>query len=547
MDSQTDRVCLRDALLNSLKSLPGKRQFHIHTLVSSPRKNNDLFPFAKPKVRTHLQDILVLLSEAPQGEEERVLVTAIEASLYTIPSTSCALLYISKVDSTGQGAPPSPTSTVVQSFLRFHLIHPPPSVKHLWIHVFARSQAQYLFPNSADWEGKKVLSDRKLCAWWKKILGEVSSSIPNEHKKEMLLHFNLPGYNEAEALQSLHFALPPSTSNPNSNAPKWIYGHSYSQTIIPLPCPPDQHNLGSFIPKFDDDPKGRFIDDLAYNTNNPDHQVADSPPRKRQRIGSRPPDSSASVRPPISSVSVRPPNSSAEEGGSIVAKPISKAVVPESQHAPGELSRVTPDEFWERMSFRQECVSGALTGFFTLGVSFSSSLLSSSVTSTLAPETGHVSSQINKRILTTLTTGVEFSTRERTLRATEVVEKSLKGLCEGIPPPPPPPSALISTSAIPHQGAPTDEPTKPEEGKLKVEVKEPKTPPRKNLSLPPTNLLRPPDTSTPFPEPDVSLEVYHKWIYGFIEVSNPDLEKKTKDGEGAVTVLAVRKKKKVKA
>lgn len=33
-------------------------------------------------------------------------------------------------------------------------------------------------------------------------------------------------------------------------------------------------------------------------------------------------------------------------------------------HRMGGLSKVGPDEFWERMFFRQECIAGAATGLF---------------------------------------------------------------------------------------------------------------------------------------------------------------------------------------
>ena len=101
---------LRDHLLHALSSLPGTRHFHIHVLVSSPRKHTSLYPYATTRPRVYAQDILILLSEQRDLSAPRIFVTAIEANVFNIPQTSSAILYVSKVDSTGQGARPSPTS-----------------------------------------------------------------------------------------------------------------------------------------------------------------------------------------------------------------------------------------------------------------------------------------------------------------------------------------------------------------------------------------------------------------------------------------------------
>jgi regulator of Ty1 transposition protein 109 len=86
------------------------------------------------------------------------------------------------------------------------------------------------------------------------------------------------------------------------------------------------------------------------------------------------------------------------------------------------------EEFWERMSFRQECIAGAVTGFFVIGVSATStpaSTLSTSEVSPLAPQAGQVSSQINKRVLTSLLTAHEFPSVEKAVWSTKVIEDSI--------------------------------------------------------------------------------------------------------------------------
>lgn len=524
---------LRDTLLAALAHLPGTREFHIHVLVSSPRKNASLFPFAIPRPRAYLQDILILLSEQATPDSPRILVTAIEACVYNITATSCAILYVSKVDSTGQGVVPSPTSTLVRSLLTFYA-NPatrPVAADHLWIHLFARAQSQYLFPNSSEHPGKHPLNDIKLCAWWRRVLTDVAGELDVQVRpgSKVELYYILPGYSEFEAVHALKNA----SSSVVPTAPSWKYGHPYAQSDIPLPCPPEHsggpRNLGHFIPSFDDDPKSRFMDEIAYTT---DGDGVKSPARKRSRTLSH------------------------TEG--LHAKGKEAPVEKDTQSGPlGELGKVSADEFWERMSFRQECVAGAVTGFFTLGISSPphNADSSRSTVSPLAPQPGQVSSQINKRILTSLTTNVEFSNVERSIRATEIIESAIKGLCEGIAPIPitnsHAPRALVNPRDFDRR---TPE---PESSSSQALLAPPRTPPR----TPPPRLAQGkrviPDISpNPFPEPVTSLETYHSHIYGSICVSNPvtaaTLAARSvvakQDGAGVaaphVTVLAVRKKKK---
>lgn len=520
---------LRDTLLAALAKLPGTREFHLHVLVSSPRKHAALYPFAHPRPRSYLQDILILLSEQATPDAPRILVAAIEASVYNIPVTSCAILYISKVDSTGQSTHPSPTAALVRSLLVFYgdPATRPVAADNLWIHLFARAQGQYLFPNSSEYAGKRPLSDVKLCAWWKLMLSEVAEElhVRTQLKAAIKLYYVLPGYSEFEATHSLKFA---SASMAASAPYPWTYRHPYSQSEIPLPCPADRdsagkQNLGRFIPSFEDDPKSRFMDEIAYTT---DVEGIKSPERKRPRTKSHS-DGSPPTRPAV---------------GEEKEPQYGKDDLPL-----GELGKVTPDEFWERMSFRQECIAGAVTGFFTLGMSHPSpNDAAQSACSPLAPQPGQVSSQINKRIMTSLLTGVEFSTVERSVRATETIEGALRGLCEGLP--------SISAATLPGarpQHA-SDRRTPEPESRTAL-LAPPRTPPPRMVN----GKRAIPDVSpNPFPEPVTSLETYHSYIYGSICVSNPPLPSKLADeGRGdkasgnaettpQVTVLAVRKKKK---
>src|ERR1700759_3875892 len=95
---------LADQIYSSLLSLPAIRTFNVNVLISVPRKCHTLFPYAdeKDSPKVYIQDILVLLSEdASVNEQEGInetsnkarFVSAIEPNLFTIPSSSCSLLY----------------------------------------------------------------------------------------------------------------------------------------------------------------------------------------------------------------------------------------------------------------------------------------------------------------------------------------------------------------------------------------------------------------------------------------------------------------------
>ncbi|KAI0771156.1 histone acetylation protein-domain-containing protein [Trametes elegans] len=501
-------MSLRDKLLAALADLPGTRTFHLHVLTSSPRKHNGLFPYAHPRPRTYLQDVFILLSEQTAPDSPRVLVTAIEASVYNIPATSCGVLYISKVDSSGHASPPSPTAALVRAFLAYYAdpATRPVAVQHLWLQLFARAQGQYLFPNSADYEGKRPLSDMKLCAWWKRIFSEVAADVEARLRGagKVRAYYVLPGYSELEAIYSLGRALSKALPAGSTAASvEWTYGHPYSQTEIPLPCPrsPDAKeppHLGLFIPSFDDDPKSRFIDEIAHTTNS---EGVRSPKRKRPRAstGSGP---NGETRP-------------AKEREEDEEKD-------ERPRAEGELAQVSADEFWERMSFRQECIAGAVTGFFALGISTPAPAAppdksketekkQTSQPSPLAPQPGQLAPRLVRRIVATLMNHHEFSTRERAVRATETLEGAIKGLCEDDAP------------VIPAQTEKQPERQRtPESAPDPAALEAPRTPPpgRSHLSAGSTGAL-PEVSPNPFPEPVASPETYTSFIYGSIDVRNP--------------------------
>ncbi|KAH9045091.1 histone acetylation protein-domain-containing protein [Lactarius hengduanensis] len=442
-------------------SFSNVREFHIHVLVSAPAKDNSLYPYSFPRPSIYSQDILVLLSEQANPDAPRVL----------------------------RSSSISHTQLSSKAFISWHTDPKsrPVATRHLWVKLFARAQGQYLFPNSSDHPGKRPLSDARLCAWWRQVLGQ----------GRVDAYYVLPGHNELEAQQVMGVGFPPPSSS--SVAVQWVYGHPYGQTRIPLPCPRPEglQNLGHYIPSFEDDPQ--------KSVHGRDRVYRHTPVSPRKRARTDPP----------------------QDGDGPQSREGAKEKEKKEARPKGELGKVGPDEFWERMSFRQECVAGAVTGFFALGVSVPEHRMPSSRPPPLAPQPGQVPRAMNRRVLSSLLTGVEFSTQERAHKATELIE--------GAQLPAPKPKNQ-NADATPGSLAPPL----------------PKTPPRRTVGLPAVDDISP----NPFDEPEATLETYRAFIYGSVTVSNPPPPLPSGAGSGTasegaapedkakVHVLTARKKKK---
>lgn len=232
-----------------------------------------------------------------------------EVLIYTIPKASTRTFFISKADSSGylpsslacfpttSGSRQSTLRTIATAFIRylFDVFRKADPSINATISLFARSQTQYLFPNSAQNSKKHVLSDRGLISWWCKILDPIlqehSSPTSGAGAKGYLL---VPGFESLETRQ----LFPPATTSTHT---RWMQGHPYRLD------PAADITVREVIPHFPDDPKSRFLDELGYD----------------------------------------------EKGktGKVLAR------------GQGWRNCRTIDQFWELMSFRQECSLGRCVGF----------------------------------------------------------------------------------------------------------------------------------------------------------------------------------------
>jgi len=300
--------------------LPQGHGFGIYHLSTPPTKTKALFhppPDAHPD-RTYCENHFLAVTinadrgnpsagdgEDGAGKRAQVMVLALEVFIFTTAFST--IVFVSKADSTGYlqllGLPkgtPSPIREVASTFVSYLLEQRRRKGIQSVISLFARAQSQYLFPGSVENAGKHVLDDRGLVRWWCRVLNPLleepcdRSPLQRRPWRDVHGYLIVPGLDVYETRAFL-----PRTASASNN---WTVGHPlieishYSQEYDWVPP-------RSLIPRYPDDPKSRFRDELDLESS-----------RWKEEMGTW-----KSVK--------------------------------------------TLDQFWEMMAFRQECSSGRLTGF----------------------------------------------------------------------------------------------------------------------------------------------------------------------------------------
>ncbi|KAK1819338.1 hypothetical protein LTR12_006285 [Friedmanniomyces endolithicus] len=255
------------------------------------------------------------LSPYLKHQEEGVLGIAIEVLVYT--TKYLTTLFVSKADTTGYipNHPPSRTKAICGTFIKWLVKqerqrHPNRKVV---VSLFARAQSQYLFPGSAEHAHKHILDDRQLIKWWATVLDPLLTlhNNPPDPVPDIQGYLTIPGYSP----QELKTYLPRTT---HTHARSWKPGHPLADLAatrgVPATAPPR-----SLLPRFPDDPKARFMQDLDNEVG-----LAEDAP-----------------------VTVSPSKRKSGRWDSV-----------------RDLAR-----FWEAMEFRQECASGRVVGFLWVVVS----------------------------------------------------------------------------------------------------------------------------------------------------------------------------------
>lgn len=309
------------------KLLPQSCRFTIHHLSTPPTQCPAIFaaPPGEQAEDTYCESHFLSASIDPDGRQLQVF--AIEVLIYT--TDYLTTLFVSKADSTGYlyllklpKGTPSPLRILSTTFLQYLIEERRRPDRRLVLSLFARAQNQYLFPGSVENSHKHVLDDRGLIKWWCKVVDPILSRYGNDEddgiSKSNGSTTNKPG------TKSHGFLRVPGcdTYETRGFIPKSCHAHdqrrwSASDPLLQLgkvPYLPER----CLIPRFPDDPKARFVEQL-------DDELPDE---------------------------VTQPSLSRTDN-----------VPSTTKHTARWRSVQSLEQFWEMMSFRQECSSGRLVGF----------------------------------------------------------------------------------------------------------------------------------------------------------------------------------------
>lgn len=438
-------------LRTSFAELSNPHSVTFTVLESSPKRTSSLFPYTTQHPRCFQVDYLVTLSceadvpsskdhtdagkpangtsRRPDGQEEsngpssdpkekkRVLTTALSAHLYILPQHRSSILYISKLDSSGYPTVPLPlTRTFITSVLSYFTLPASRPTPHVRIQLFARSQGQYLFPNSSGGP-KKVLGGLGLCGWWKGVYEDVAATA--QACGTVRLGMVLPGYSADEAKGMLRQRKPLAEGLEWTSSPPFMEPLPSASASHPSTAQSSGSSLANLIPSFPDDPKARFLDDLVSDG-------AEDPARRRKLLGPRGEAGGSSS--PIGSSSS---NSASKRADAHRAKAQAEDEA-ERRFTQATLERVSKEEYWERMGFRQECISGDVTGFFSLESTLHSADAIDNNASTAAtadpkPAARSLPPEIIERLLAALL-NTDFGNLQSGIDHTAIWERSVKSV-----------------------------------------------------------------------------------------------------------------------
>ncbi|RJE18620.1 DNA damage response protein [Aspergillus sclerotialis] len=331
--------------------LPTDLRLTIRHLSSTPVKCEPLFaaPPGEDPETTFCENHYLSVSINPCDENAReIIIFGMEVLVYT--TAHLTTVFISKADSTGflhlLKAPRkvSLLRLISTTFLSFLVRTRQREGVRLVLSLFARSQNQYLFPGSIKNAEKHVLDDRGLIKWWCRALDPILREYEPESthgsegpldqttesaKSSATAFLIIPGCDKFETRSF----FPPSAKSDDKIHPRWVNSYPREQLCRKPDAPPR-----CLVPRFPDDPKTRFLIDLDDELPEP-----------------------------------------TETGGS-------------GENSGQWLSVRSLDQFWELMSFRQECSAGRLVGFLWVVVNPPGLVNSIPMADTTAPASQDVSS-----------------------------------------------------------------------------------------------------------------------------------------------------------
>ncbi|CAL8584186.1 hypothetical protein XPA_009791 [Xanthoria parietina] len=308
-------------------SLPQQQRFVIHHLSTPPTPSPALYSAPPGHIPDKTTCESHFLSVSIRHDDRRIQIFALEILIYA--TRHLTTLFVSKADSTGYihllklpKGTPSPLRTISSIFITHLVKSRQRKDRQLVVSLFARSQDQYLFPGSIENPGKHVLDDRGLIKWWCRVLEPVLQSRNSDTESlELNPAFKKkPPITTAKAylrvpscdLHETRSFFPPHVRRSPTLLSRW---HPNRDPLRDLDGRSPTFPERCLIPRFPDDPKSRFVDELDEELTEP---PSDSPTKESPSKGKR----------------------------------------------PGRWKSVRSlEQFWELMAFRQECSSGRLVGF----------------------------------------------------------------------------------------------------------------------------------------------------------------------------------------
>ncbi|KAJ5958738.1 histone H3-K56 acetyltransferase [Penicillium vulpinum] len=305
------------------KVLPTGVEITVRHVSSTPTPCEALFAAAPGQLSepTFCENHFLSVS-IDSNDDGETIIFGMEVMVYN--TAHLTTIFVSKADSTGflhllkLPRKVSVLRLVSNTFLSFLArTRQRPGVR-LVISLFARAQNQYLFPGSIENAEKHVLDDRGLIKWWCRVL----DPILREHEPESALQETKALDQTVEAAKASATAylivpscdrfetrnfFPVTAKTDAKDRPRWLNSYPLKQLYHDPSAPPR-----CLVPRFPDDPKTRFLIDLD---------------------GELPQESEG-----------RPADPNAGQWRSVRSL----------------------DQFWEMMSFRQECSAGRLVGFLWL-------------------------------------------------------------------------------------------------------------------------------------------------------------------------------------
>lgn len=214
------------------------QRFRLYQFETISEKTEPLTRLGGP---TTWKSLLVVVTGVG-NEKEEVAVLAMEIDVYD--NNGMKTIYVGKLDSSGYHHSPSSIKGLIVEILAGIFQHSIVENKDMCIYLFAKSQSQYLFPYSSKNSNKHVLSDRGLVKWWLKTLDQACElAFDDKYKLQKTLW--IPQMDE-KVQQRLYKV-----------SDEWLIGHPYPNNALAL----------DVIPKFDDDPKNRFMTSNGFDEN----------------------------------------------------------------------------------------------------------------------------------------------------------------------------------------------------------------------------------------------------------------------------------------